>query len=67
MELKIQYTNDTDKQTIINANSDKFLIKDEALICGKFLTFSDIKPIENIMNDIKNNTDLIILKQEGIV
>jgi len=67
MEIKIQYEDLTDRATILSSNSDKILIKEEVLFTGNFLTFSDVKPLEDQMNDIKNNTDLIILKQEGIV
>lgn len=55
MEIKIQYTDFTDRQTIINNNSDKFLIKDEMLVDGNFLTFSDVKPIENQVADLQDN------------
>lgn len=67
MNYKFQFLDDTDKQQIINNNSDKILLEEQHLLEGNFLIFSNIKPLEHQLQDIKNNTDLIILKQEGII
>jgi len=67
MTYKYEYTDDTTRQTIIDAHTDKILLEDQHFLTGNFLVFSEVKPLEDQLNDIKNNTDLIILKQEGIV
>lgn len=67
MTYKFEYTDDTSRQNIINAHMDKNLIEDQHYVVGNFLIFSDVKLMEDQMNEVKNNTDLIILKQEGIV
>lgn len=67
MIYKYQYTDSEDRQTILNSNSNKILIEDQNIFEGNFLIFSDVKPLEMQLNEIKNNTDLIILKQEGII
>lgn len=67
MKYKFQYQTEEEKQTIINNNSDKVLIEYQYLIDGTFLIFADVQPLENALQDIKNNTDLIILKQEGLI
>ncbi len=41
MQYKHQYTDDDDKQSIIDANADKFLIEQQNLIDGNFLVFAD--------------------------
>lgn len=43
---KIKYENDSDREAIINENSDLFLIKEECHLDGNFLTFTDVKPLE---------------------
>lgn len=60
MNTKIQYTDLTDRQTIMDANKDKTLIEEQNIKEGNFLIFSDIKPIENQIGDLQNN-QLIIM------
>jgi hypothetical protein len=62
-----QYTTAAERQTIIDSHTDKFLTEERNITEGNFLVFSDIKPLENSIQDIKNNTDMILLKQEGII
>lgn len=56
MITKVEYTNQTDRQIIIDANTDKYLIEDA--IYGTttkeyFLIFADIKPIEQEIVELK--------------
>jgi hypothetical protein len=67
MLTKIQYSDLVERQLKIDENKDKMLIEEQNITEGNFLIFTDIKPIENQLNDIKNNTDMIILKQEGLL
>lgn len=65
--FKYEYRDKTDKQTILNDNKDKILIEEQNYFDGKFLVFSDTPREEDMLKDIKNNTDILILKQEGIL
>ncbi|WP_339276531.1 hypothetical protein MKY59_05880 [Paenibacillus sp. FSL W8-0426] len=47
--IKIQYENQEDRQSILDEYKDKFLIEDQVLTEGKFLIFSDTKPIPPIV------------------
>jgi hypothetical protein len=67
MKYEYQFTNNTEKQNIINAHKDKYLIEEDHHIDGNYLIFSDIKPIDAQLQNIQNNTDMILLKQEGII
>lgn len=67
MLFKFQYSNTEERENIISQNKEKILLEEQNVKEGDFLIFSDIKPIENQLQDIKNNTDMIILKQEGII
>lgn len=67
MTTKIQYTDATDRQTKINANTDKTLVEEQNITEGNFLIFSDIKPLENQLNDLNNTANMILLKQEGLI
>ncbi|MEY8001215.1 hypothetical protein AB8U03_13620 [Clostridium sp. Mt-5] len=67
MNYKFQYQNDTDRTTILNNNKDKILIEEQNITEGNFLIFSDVKPLENQLNDLNNTANMILLKQEGII
>ena len=67
MVLKIQYNNDEEIETILNQHSDKILIEQQNLTSGNFLILSDSPRVEDSLAEIRNNTDLILLKQEGII
>ena len=67
MDTKIQFTDYADRQVKINDNTDKILIQEQNLIEGNFLIFSDVKPLEMQLTDLNNTTNMILLKQEGII
>ena len=67
MNLKFQYTDQSDRQAKIDANSGKILIEEQNITEGNFLIFSDVKPLENQLQDLKNTVNMILLKQEGII
>ncbi|MEK6452625.1 hypothetical protein [Caldifermentibacillus hisashii] len=60
MNLRIQYTDETEKQNIINANSDKILIEEQNITEGNFLIFSDVKPIEEQVKQLQQD-NLILM------
>ena len=55
MNFKFQYKNETDRNEIIEKNSDKYLIEEQNLFEGNFLVFSDIKPLEFIVEEMDKN------------
>jgi|LSQX01.2.fsa_nt_gb hypothetical protein len=67
MIYKFQYENQEERNQLIQSNSDKYLIEEQNIIDGNFLIFTDTPRLEDNIQDIKNNTDLILLKQEGII
>ncbi|PKL00077.1 MAG: hypothetical protein CVV56_08155 [Tenericutes bacterium HGW-Tenericutes-1] len=67
MNYKIQYNTQEERNVIVNKNLSLFLIEEQNITEGNFLVFSDLKPLELLLNDIRNNTDLIIFKQEGLL
>lgn len=67
MNYKFQYTTQDEKTAILNNNKDKILIEEQNITEGNFLIFSDVKPLENQLNDLNNTANIILLKQEGII
>ena len=74
MNYKFQYTDDASRTALINAHTDKTLFEDQILFADEtgtvknyFLVFSDTKPLEYQLQDLNNTTNIILLKQEGIV
>ncbi|MBV4424931.1 hypothetical protein [Clostridium tyrobutyricum] len=55
MIYKFQYKTDDEKINILNQNKDKILIEIQNITEGNFLIFSDIKPLNNQLNDLQNN------------
>ncbi|WP_018213735.1 hypothetical protein [Desulfitobacterium hafniense] len=60
MITKIQYISEQDRKSVIDSNPNKVLIEEQNIIEGNFLIFSDVRPNEFILRDIKDNTDIII-------
>lgn len=67
MDYKYQYKDDTERQSILNKNKNKYLIEEQNITEGNFLIFSDIKPLENQLQELNNATNQILLKQEGVI
>jgi len=63
MIFRIQYTDQADRQVKINANLGKFLIEEDNITEGNFLTFSDVKPIEVVLEIL---TDKVSTNQSAI-
>lgn len=61
MLYKYSFSNDSEKEQLIQANSDKFLIEEQNITEGNFLVFSDEPPQENIIyiNVPKEEFDLM--------
>ncbi|MDW0112969.1 hypothetical protein QT711_07210 [Sporosarcina saromensis] len=55
MKITLEYKNADEKQTLLAEHSDKYLVEEKNLFEGKFLVFTDIKPVE---------IEIIELKQE---
>ncbi|MDD4429555.1 MAG: hypothetical protein PHG64_14370 [Paludibacter sp.] len=67
MLRKVQYIDQTDRQAILDTNVNMILVGEENITEGNFLIFTDIKPIENQLQDLNNTANMILLKQEGII
>lgn len=59
-KYSFQYTDEVERSSILDANSDKFLIEEQNHVEGNFLIFSDIKPLEIELQNIKND-NLILM------
>ena len=70
MNYKYQYTDSIDRQTIIDSHKDKILIEEQNITEGNFLIFSDIKPLENQLQEQQDNQltimDAIATIYEGL-
>jgi len=60
MLFKIQFTDLLSREEIINLNNDKILIMEENITEGNFLTFTDIKPLENQLVEL-SDTQMVIM------
>lgn len=60
MNYKIQFTDQTDKETKIKANSDKTLIEVQEITEGNFLIFSDVPRLEDQILQLKED-NLILM------
>ena len=67
MTRRVQFDSEEEKANIIEQYKDLVLVEEQYLTEGNFLIFTDIPPVENQLQDIKNSTDMILLKQEGII
>lgn len=67
MISKYQYSNDTERTTILNSHKDKILIEEQNITEGNFLIFSDTKTLENQLQDLNNSVNQVLLKQEGVI
>lgn len=61
MIKKIQYTDVADRQTKIDENIDKTIIEEQNITEGNFLLFSDVKPIENQLQEQQDNQLTIMI------
>ena len=57
MIFKFEYKNITDRAAILKEHSDKFLIKEQNLIEGNYLIFSDEQPIDNQVKQLQKVND----------
>lgn len=67
MNIRVQYIDSSNRQAKIDQFSNYIFIGEEILIEGNFLNFSDVKPIDTQFRDLSNTTNMILLKQEGII
>lgn len=58
MIYKYEYTTQEERENIINNNQDKYLIEEKNIREGNFLIFTDIKPIEVEIEDLKGRQDI---------
>ena len=55
MQITIEYTNQQEREQILEEHQDKYLIEIEEknITEGNFLVFSTVKPIESEIDDLK--------------
>lgn len=53
MEYKFEYFGQLERQTIIETNSDKYLIAEHNIADGNFLIFTDIKPVGEEIREVR--------------
>lgn len=58
MKYTFEYANQEDRETIINNNQDKYLIEEKNIKEGNFLIFTDAKPIELEIENIKQKQSI---------
>lgn len=54
MITKLQYSDSSERQRIIDENSDKVLIEEQNIIDGNFLIFTDERPITEEVKQLKS-------------
>lgn len=73
MKHKYQYFNDSDRENIINANTDKFLVEEQNLTEGNFLVFSETQEATapvfvsvelSVLQDLQKQIDELKVKIE---
>lgn len=53
MQITIEYTNQQEREQILEEHQDKYLIEEKNITEGNFLVFSTVKPIESEIDDLK--------------
>ncbi len=65
MEYRFQYSDETERASILSENKDKQLIEDQMLISGNFLIFADPSPTDLEIAELKRqNADLMVAMAE---
>lgn len=64
MIYKVEFKDHDDRNKKIKEHSDKFLIEIQDTIEGKFLIFTDIKPIENEVEALKEANENLVAANE---
>lgn len=53
MTLKIEYQDEKDREAILEEYAHLYFIEDQNIYEGNFLVFTDVKPIEIEINELK--------------
>ena len=61
MENKIQYITIEERNTIVSENANLFLIEEQNIKEGNYLIFTDIKPIEQEISELKLAIDFLLM------
>lgn len=56
MEYVFQYNDETERNSLLETNKDKYLIAEKNITEGNFLIFTDVKPIEIGMKELEQRT-----------
>jgi len=65
MLYKIQYIDQSDRQTVLDANTDKILIEEQNIAEGNFLIYSDTPSLEVQIAQLKE--DNLIIREDSLI
>lgn len=57
MKYAFEYTTEQERENIINSNTDKYLIEEKNIREGNFLVFTDVKPLEVEITELKTSNE----------
>lgn len=55
MIYEFEYKTSEEKAVLMETNKDKYLIKVQETVDGNFLTFTDVKPIELTLEELRKD------------
>lgn len=61
MIYNFQYTDQVNRQSVIDANKDKTLIEEDNIAGGNFLIFTDVKPLDAQVSELQSQNAQMIL------
>lgn len=59
MEFKYQYKDENERNYLLESNKGKYLVSEQILFEGNFLVFSDVKPVEVEIEELKQENKLL--------
>lgn len=57
MIYKYEYTTQEERTSILESNQDKYLIEEKNIREGNFLVFTDVKPLEVEITELKTSNE----------
>lgn len=57
MKIIFAYTDTNEREAILNKQKDKYLIEERNIMTGNFLVFSDVKPLEIELSEVKDDVN----------
>lgn len=60
MKFTFEYETQEERRNIINSNLEKYLVEEKNIREGNFLIFTDIKPLELEVQELKETMDALL-------